>query len=151
MGAGYDVTCSKCKFQKRFLLGSGMLFPSTYKEVTEKIKKGKYGEEWKSFLINTPGAVFDAEKELYQCSKCNNLVTDYNLSLYVSIDGQPPEHGYWCNWGYFDQKYKFVKSYIHRCPKCNSRMRKLNPDASASIPCPKCGAELIIHGGILWD
>jgi len=151
MGAGYNVKCSKCKYHTQFFLGSGMLFPTVYKRIHEAIKKGKYGEEWKSFLESNPGAVFDGEKELYRCPKCNNLIEDYNLSLYVREDGQPPEHGYWCNWGYRDKEYRFVKSYIHRCPKCSRRMAKLNLDSSASVPCPKCGANLIIDTGILWD
>ena len=151
MGIGYNVKCSKCNYHKEFFLGSGMLFPVTYEKVQKKIMKGEYGDEWKSFLERNPGAVFDGEKELYRCHKCNNLVEDYNLSLYLSKDGQPPEHGYWCNWGYHDKEYKFVKSYVHKCPTCSRRMAKLNPDVSTSIPCPKCSSDLIIDGSILWD
>ena len=84
MGAGYNVKCSKCKYHTQFFLGSGMLFPTVYKRIHEAIEKGKYGEEWKSFLESNPGAVFDGEKELYRCPKCNNLIEDYNLSLYVT-------------------------------------------------------------------
>ena len=91
MGTGYEATCSKCTYHAEFFLGSGMLFPNTYKSVQKDIRNGKYGEEWKAFLADNPGAVFNAERELYRCRKCNQLLVDYNLSLYVSEDGQPPE------------------------------------------------------------
>lgn len=150
MGTGYEATCSKCTYHAEFFLGSGMLFPNTYKSVQKDIRNGKYGEEWKAFLADNPGAVFNAERELYRCRKCNQLLVDYNLSLYVSEDGQPPEHGYWAVWGYHGKDYKFVKRYTHRCPRCSSRMVKQDPLGSA-IPCPECGANLIVEGSILWD
>ena len=150
MGTGYEATCSKCTYHSEFFLGSGMLFPNTYKSVQKDISNGKYGEEWKAFLADNPGAVFNAERELYRCRKCNQLLEDYNLSLYISEDGQPPEHGYWAVWGYHGKDYKYVKRYTHRCPKCSSRMVKQDPRHSA-IPCPECGANLILEGGILWD
>ncbi len=150
MGTGYEATCSKCTYHAEFFLGSGMFFPNAYKSIRADILKGKYGEEWKSFLADNPGAVFNGEKELYRCRKCNQLLVDYNLSLYVSEDGQPPEHGYWTVWGYQGKKYKFVKCYIYKCPRCSNRMVKQDPHDSA-IPCPECGSNLIVEGGIYWD
>lgn len=150
MGAGYKVECNKCGYAKTFFLGSGMMFPSVYESVIADIQNGKYGEEWRDYVASTPGTVVSAEKELYQCAHCNNLVQDYNLSLYVSKDGSAPEHGYWAPWC-DHEGYRFIKSFVHRCPRCKARMRKTEIGRFLSIPCPECGSDLLIEDSILWD
>ena len=138
MGTGIEYKCPKCSFQKSFHLGSGFGYPSVYQEVIDKIRKGAYGKEWKMFFEEHPGAVVNAEIELYRCPACNHLEEDYNLSLYEHKEGRPPEYGYWISWGDEKQNYRYIKSYKHHCPKCGKRMKKITED-TAPIPCPKCG------------
>lgn len=149
MGVGFKVECTRCKYKKTFFLGSGMMLPRVYKDVITDVKAGKYGEEWKDYISGTPGAVVSVETELYQCRNCNYLLQDYNLSLYVSNNEAPPEHGYWAPW--CDHDYSFVKSYPHKCPKCRRRMHKVSIDSSTHLSCPECGSNLEIEDGILWD
>ena len=120
MGAGYEVECLNCNYKSIFFLGSGMILPRIYEDVITNVKNGEYGDEWKEYIASIPGAVVSVEKELYQCGICNALLSEYNLALYKSKNGTPPEHGYWAPW--CDHDYTFVKSYRHKCPKCSRRI-----------------------------
>ena len=149
MRSGYAVTCSKCGFNAMYTLGAGMLFPRVYEELVGDILAGKHGQEWKDYFNTIPGAAVLAEKELYRCSNCNTLLSDYNLALYKRNDGTPPDHGCWVYW--CDHDYTFVKSYRHMCPKCSRRMHKVSISRSTRLPCPECGSALEIDDGIMWD
>ena len=151
MGIGRTMKCSKCGYHKTFYLGSGMGFPQEYKKVVMKIRKGTYGKELQNFFENYPGAVVNAETELYQCPGCNYLQADHNLSLYVHKQGQPPENGYWIKYLDFNQEYSYVRSYAHKCPKCRQRMRHIT-DSTSPVPCPECGELLEEDLGMMrWD
>lgn len=151
MGYGLITKCKKCKYKGQFHLGVEMMFPIVYQKIVEEVRSGEYGEEWKLFFEENPGAAIMAEQRLYQCSSCNHLEQDYDLSLYCNKNGTPPEHDYWPHWCDFDHEYKFVKSYIHKCPKCSSRMHQVTDYEKTGIPCPKCGNDLVIDDGICWD
>ena len=46
MGYGYTYKCKKCGHEYSVSSGIGMLYPNICEEELEKIKAGKYGEEW---------------------------------------------------------------------------------------------------------
>lgn len=151
MGYGFEVKCKKCKFKQMYLLGVGMMFPEVYRRIVESVRNGEYGEEWKECFKKNTGAVIRAEQRLYQCSYCNNIEQDYDLSLYLNKNETAPEHGYWLYDGDFNHEYKFVKSYVHKCSKCSKRMHVVKNYENTTLPCPKCGSNLKIDYGIRLD
>lgn len=54
--------------------------------IIAKCKKCKYKGEYHL------GAAIMAEQRLYQCSVCNHLEQEYDLSLCLNKNGTPPEH-----------------------------------------------------------
>lgn len=82
----------KCKYKGEYHLGVGMMFPRVYQRIVEAVRAGEYGEEWKKFFGEKMGAAIMAEQRLYQCSACNLLEQEYDLSLYLNKNGTPPEH-----------------------------------------------------------
>lgn len=150
MGAGVAVKCKKCKFKATYHLGVGMMFPRVYERVVSEVKDGRYGEEWKQFFDDNTGAAIMCEQRLYQCPSCNNLIQNYDLSLYNHKNGEPPEHNYWAHWCDFDHEYELVKNYIHNCPKCGNEMHEWKY-SEKDIACPKCGEALKVDTGIMWD
>ena len=104
---------------------------------------------WKQFFDDEPNAVVNCETELYQCPACHELTSEYDLSLYrrVKDDGSPIV--YWSHAG--NEDFQFVKSFVHKCPRCSTRMRKIQ-GIPESIICPDCGAEIAIEPvSFLWD
>ncbi|MGI6042044.1 MAG: hypothetical protein ACOYBH_07475 [Candidatus Alectryocaccobium sp.] len=138
MGYGFEVKCKKCKFKQMYLLGVGMMFPEVYRRIVESVRNGEYGE------------VIRAEQRLYQCSYCNNIEQDYDLSLYLNKNETASEYGYWSYDGDFNHEYKFVKSYVHKCSKCSKRMHVVKNYENTTLPCPKCGSNLKMDYGIRW-
>ena len=151
MGDGYLVKCKKCGYENRVYLGLGKMFPRVYLKVVDAIRDGDYGEKYRSFFLNHKGAAVDAEKELYVCSGCRHLETDYNLSLYLNRENREPENGYWAKRFYSDEKYDFIESYVHRCPECGKRMHKVRDIEREELKCPDCGESLKTEGRIMWD
>ncbi len=151
MGHGLIVKCKKCKTEKAFNTGIGMAFPSEYKDITDGINKGDYGKEWQAFFEENPGPAVNANRSIYQCEACHELVEEYNLSLYNNKKGNPPEHGVCFPWELSEGGYEFVKEYEHRCPKCGKVMRRIDEGNVPSLPCPKCGRKLIIVDEVMWD
>ena len=151
MGTVRTVTCTKCGFTGTYFLGCGMMFPQVYQEAVGKIRRGEYGQQLRSFFEKYPGAVVNAVTELYQCGGCGHLQEDYNLSLYVHKNGQPPENGYWMRSTDYDEQYSYIRSYVHKCPECGQRMHKITEEMGP-IRCPECGE--MLEGDpclALWD
>lgn len=151
LGYGMVLECKKCKFKNSFFLGVGMLFPSDYEKIVEDIYRGVYGEEYKRFFEENAGAAVKAEQSMYQCPACNHLIQDYDMSLYVKEKGEPPKNNYCAYWCDDDHEYKFVRNYIHKCPKCTKRMHKVTDFENNAVPCPKCGDKMVIENGLHWD
>ena len=150
MGYGFSLKCPKCHCSYTFALGVGMMFPTEYKKVVRKIKLGKYGAEWRKFFKENEGAAVDAEECLYVCSHCNAIKAEPNLSLYITAYGSKADEyvPLWCN---SDSKYKFVRSFVHKCTKCGKRMKKVEDPEYDSYICPKCGEMLTKSDFLKWD
>lgn len=149
MGYGVELKCNHCDFEGRYLLGIGRMFPLVVREVEQDIRRGKYGEEWQRFFEENPGAAVNIQKELYQCPDCNELKQDYNLSLYLPKDGSPETRELLVfNPGEYG---KYVKSFVHQCPKCGARMHQIEDRDFLHLPCPKCGETLEMDNSMLWD
>ena len=152
MGSGITLKCPKCSFKKAYHMGVGFMFPRVYDRVVKAIKNYDYGAEWLDFFRDHPGAAIDAKKELYHCRLCNAIIDDYNLDLYESKNGTPPENGYVALWADLDHEYEFVKHYTHHCPICDGRMKRIHTKKDFdAIPCPRCGTTLIAKQDFMWD
>lgn len=110
MGYGLITKSKKCKYKGQFHFGVGMMFPRIYQRIVEEVRSGEYGEEWKLFFEENLGAAIMAEQRLYQCSACNHLEQDCDLSLYCNKNETPPEQDYWPHWCDFDYEYEFRDS-----------------------------------------
>ena len=76
MGDGMVFRCDHCDHEEQVSCGIGFMFPQLYQDVVKKIRKGKYGREWKEVFESRPGAAVDARMVLYVCSECGNCVQD---------------------------------------------------------------------------
>ncbi len=164
MGSGYGFKCKKCGCDYNIHCGIGMMFPTVYKSCIDDVKKGVYGDEWKSIASCEKYFAVDASLNLYICNKCNNWNTQYSMSIYKPKSDNDiinkrygektvKELGYVPYVTPFDLKddYTFIKSYIHKCDKCGHRMHKVDIDHLSSLPCPKCGSENNELDMIRWD
>ena len=162
MGGGTCFSCNQCGHKDTVCFGIGFLFPQLYQDVVEKIRKGKYGREWKQVFESEPGAAVDVEMQLYVCPECGTYKQDLNLSLYKPA----PDADYIQEWILSGRKYdmdmKYVtpyiltkdyrqlKRYVHKCHACGKRMHQYR--VGDRLACPKCKkGEMEPAGDILWD
>ena len=168
MGMGFNFICEKCGREYGYGVGIGFMFPRAYEELIKKVKKGKYGKEWKDIANNTENVAIDAEEYLYVCPKCGSWKAEEGLSLYIPKETKEPKGdtnnepwaigfdysnaSYVTSWD-LKEHYKLLKSYIHKCPKCKTRMHKASSDELYNVPCPKCGGNPIPESveSFLWD
>ena len=156
MGFGYNFKCNECGHEYGYGIGVGFMFPKVYMDLLEDVKDGEYGEEWRELATNTPYVAIDAEERLYVCRKCGYWLTDAGLTLYAPADVEalkaetkdtPWAVGFaYPNVPYVDSEdirkyYRVLKKYIHKCPKCDSRMRRARYEELDNLPCPECGGK----------
>lgn len=135
MGDGRIYRCNRCGHEEQVSSGIGFMFPQLYQDVVTKIRKGKYGREWKEVFESRPGAAVDARTELYVCPECGNCVQDLNLSLYEPMfpDAGKKERGIFSSANpaegieyvmpmELEREYRRIRIYVHRCPECKTRM-----------------------------
>ncbi|MBQ3375723.1 MAG: hypothetical protein IJG49_04865 [Erysipelotrichaceae bacterium] len=151
MGQGYLVKCRNCNYEELLNLGVGMFFPGEYRKLIKMIEDGEYGAEPAEYFLNNPGAVVDAQLELYYCSECHNYEVDYNLSLYRHKDNREISNGYWLKQEDYDREYVFVKAYKHICNRCGKHMHKIRESEMNNLVCPECGKPLEVSTGVMWD
>ncbi len=151
MGQGYLVKCKNCKHEEVVNLGVGMFFPSEYRQLVNRIKDGEYGTELAEYFYANPGAVVDAQLELYYCPECHNYEVDYNLSLYRHKENKELGKGYWLKWEDDDKEYVFVKAYKHVCSRCGKKMHKIKESELNNLVCPECGKPVEVSSGLMWD
>ena len=152
MGSGYGFVCKKCGNRYSVNTGIGFMFPDEYKKLVDKIKKGRYGEEWKQLFKSTPKAVVDAESELYICNGCGNWDVSPVASIYAPDkpdSAEKPVH--YVMKSDLESDYHIVKRYYHKCGKCGKRMHRGTEREMISLPCPKCGGKDTAADLIMWD
>lgn len=165
MGDGVRLRCSKCKREYCAGWGIGFNFPIDYQNTAKAIKKGKYGEEWKSLYKKDEFVVFNAEDYVYSCRKCGRWDVEKGLSLYVpkdvsalkikynlksdkELENRPYVMAY-----ELKEEYKILKKRIHKCSKCGGVMKRQNDEENYHLPCPYCGGEPDEDstGPVFWD
>lgn len=163
MGYGYYYKCRKCRHKYEVHLGAGMMFPRVYRRLLQDIAEGKYGEEWKALVRETPYAAVDADKVVYICS-CGYWEMGEDITLFVpnepeSIPGRQFGVKTVAELGYVPyvapqelrEEYHILKRYYHQCSKCGKRMRKASDGELLHLSCPVCGADNKSKGNLDWD
>lgn len=168
MGDILYLECNKNEEHKyEFFVGSGMMFSSEYNKLINQIKKGKYGEEIRKFLIENPKGAINCEREIVQCPKCGKLKEVPNLSMYIAKKNNDNIVASFDIPFELKTKYKKFKDYKHVCSKCSSTMKivKIKHDdcgcvledkngaviTNIKIKCPKCDGTIKISRGGCWD
>ena len=163
MGANVIYKCSKCGKKYWAQEGFGMLFPLVYEETLQKAKDGELGHQMQELALNTKNVAIDAELKVYYCGKCNHWESDTCYSLYAPNFDKPvpevvpsiwKEIGVKCEERLFDYDaaeyvtewelknyYHLIRRYIHKCPKCKSRMHIATKKELDNLRCPDCGGE----------
>lgn len=164
MGYGYRYLCKKCRTKYGMRLGVGVDFQKVYAQIVKRIKLGLYGEEWKELYLSRKFVAVNVEKNLYVCEGCGNWKTQFILDLYVPKDPDALKHETYGTkaleeWGFvpfasaheLSKDFKLLKSYYHKCPQCNRRMRKALKKDFEALPCPSCQRKNTYEKSILWD
>ena len=163
MGDGMVFRCDHCDHVEQVSSGIGFMFPQLYQDVVKKIRKGKYGREWKEVFESRPGAAVDVRMELYVCSECGNCVQDLNLSLYelmfpdagkkergIFSSANPAESMEYVMPSELEREYRRIRIYAHMCPKCKNRMHQYR--TGELLKCPKCKEVRMYNSGMyMWD
>lgn len=154
MSDGYTIRCRKCGYEFTAFLGIGMLFPVVYEETVSKIRKGKYGKEYKQFFEEHPNAAVNCENEAAVCTGCGRFECVKNLSLYLPKDeNKKTGQGYKmaCD---LEEDYVKCMEYEHKCSVCRSPMKfidLLEEMRNGKVSCPECGDEMELSGSLNWD
>ena len=165
MGDGRDYKCSKCGKEYHTFWGIGYLYPVVKHDEEQKIKKGKYGQEWKELFQSNELIKVDVENHVYLCGKCGYWTVEPGLSLYVPKDGdetitdQKEDEADEGSWGNdrsapFDlEGYHLLKERVHKCTNCRETMHVATKEEIPHLRCPECGGkpENGASRMILWD
>lgn len=160
MGEGLDFVCAECGERYSVNWGSGFRFPDNYSKCIKKLKKGKYGLEWKELFLSNKYVAIDADNHIYLCKKCGHWEVEEGLSLYIpknpeKISKKIKESGkiFYVMDYELKSDYRLLKRRIHKCSKCGKIMHKANYEEELFLKCPKCGAIPRIENvsPIYWD
>ena len=153
MGYGYTYKCKKCGHEYSVSSGIGMLYPNICEEELEKIKAGKYGEEWKQASIDCgPNLKIGVIDKTYMCYDCNLWEEQTDITLYKPEEDRDAKRKDAFYYMPEDKGYSAYKKTVHDCPKCGKKMKELKEKNLTFLPCPECGqlneqeADLI-----MWD
>ena len=109
------LQCTKCKYEKTVIIGTG----DKQDELTERTKTmtaaGAYGDDMRRFYADHPGSKVIVEQTLYRCNRCSFLEELPHLQL-VHKDAS--------------------FTLRHKCRECNCRMAPVF-DINTAV-CPKC-------------
>lgn len=163
MSQGKCYQCNNCQEKYIVCTGSGMMFPTIYKETLDDAIQGEYGAEWKQLIQSDKYMDINAELGLYICG-CGNWEVEKDLSLYAPVsesvikthrfgEKKVEELGYvpYVMQSERDSYYQLVKVYEHKCGKCGNIMNKVNEKYIGSLRCPKCKTINNPLGNINWD
>jgi len=157
MGMGYRIKCDKCGKTDELIFGVGMMYPESCEELTESVRRGRYGVKHKQALDEHPDALVDAEMKLYKC-ECGY----WHMSPTLDICETEEKIGRWtvaAPVGKFrlikeeeDEKV-VIEKFPHLCPKCGKKMKDITENWSKEdLICTKCGkGKMSIEDMIMWD
>jgi len=175
MGRGYELVCRKCRYLFEVYFGVGFNFPLVYQKTINAAKEGKLGRDLQDFLSEHPDGALDCELVMLQCTSCDRLECDKDLSMYIPADEPVTHEGIWsvaqpledvpyiAPWD-LQEYYRLMKPFEHICEKCGNRMRVIKEKdlapmnqetgksrAAANVNCPKCHKPMTIGGYSMWD
>lgn len=104
------------------------LIPMTSEEidkVREDIENGAYGDGWKR-MMRLPNGELVTERVLYECGHCGYVGPVVDAAIY-----RPKTP--------FDKDMLKVKSFVHKCPECGKRTRRVKD----VVHCPGCKAVMV--------
>ena len=149
-----------------------MFYPSTYQEILDDVKNGKYGKEMKKLVDETELATVDASFRTYRCKKCGRIESSPRLDLYkpnniesakkTVIENRTTSEpkfentvdGLGCDDSNRDKRegdYVLLKRYKHTCPTCKETMDEVGEKATEEMHCPKCGEKYKDISYFFWD
>lgn len=139
------LKCESCDCSRYLNTGMGRNFPSYYLEMTDFIKQGECGPEYKEFFKENPGAAVDLEDDAYFCEGCGKISRMPHMSLYVHNDNQEDTKGYITPEELIESgNYKLVREYSHKCPDCGDNMTLLATDTEKRYKCPQCREDALL-------
>ena len=138
MGSEIYVMCRNCGYEKRFILGIGMLY-SSLEEVIDLVhyrRRKKILDILRNHKVIKDEYRWDNpfyEHRLYRCFNCNRLYGKF----YVKIE-------------YDDNKVYETK---FKCSKCKNELKAVEDEKNVKkYPCPECNKkEFSIQEMGLWD
>ena len=169
MGKGRQYHCKNCGNDYSVFLGIGFLFPQEFKNVQEKVRKGRYGKKWKALIDSEEFVVADAEKRFFYCESCKAWKVTEDLSLYAPNDPEALKKKKFGDktveeWGEIpyvygeelEQEYHLLQKRTHRCPRCRKGMicfseEQMENHVFDKLSCPRCGEENESAGILMWD
>ena len=169
MGEVYECKCNKCGYAFSANLGIGFLFPQTYEDTVNAMKKGTYGAVAKTFFEEHPDGAVDCENVVARCTACGEYGQGPALTMYVPkkrYKSVPIKRGIsaareqvkaktvFTKWE-LEEDFAVHQKYDHRCPVCNSSAEiiedfedKLN---LGELKCARCDGTMEGQITLMWD
>ncbi len=164
MGKKRNFRCSKCGHVYMVFTGPGFNYPDEYDYVTQEIRDGEYGEEWKTAFENTPYAAVNAAEELYMCDDCGVWEVGRDITVYEPNDVSKfkkrkygdetvEKLGYvpYVMENELKEDFYVVKQFVRKCPCCEKPMRRVPDREKVKLRCSMCGTVNAETGGSVWD
>lgn len=179
MGMCYELECEKCGYRFYASFGVGFMYPQVYQETKTAALNGELGEEIQKFLQENPDGAVNASRIFGKCTKCGNLETVPDLTMYLPNEKNPaPKKNPQERWSVampfynadyvapFDLQYhyKVFAKYQHKCKRCGGDLETFNEDVfkvsetngklnldSPKLKCPNCHAALNLIDLLRWD
>lgn len=89
-------------------------------KLLKKVQEGFFGKEWQQLLDKYPGGTVDSGAELYVCEKCGYWINEEKVDFYLPLEKIDLK-----SIVLREDKYKLLKKYTHKCPKCESSMKEI--------------------------
>lgn len=146
-GIPYKCGCiiPKNQYSKQLFFGSDYCTRSFLNHLLSAIENGEFGSEWYTLLKEHPMGTVDTKLGLYLCEECGHWENEECLDFYDAVTNEiikDKSLELLAN----KSKYRLLKKYIHRCPKCNLQMKEIVRSVAvirdAHLICPKCQQEI---------
>ena len=134
MGHGNFVLCENCRYEREFMLGSGMMYFGL-DQIIQFLDKKSYEEVSKILEKNSNPHYKSDGHCVYQCQQCFSVRE--KLHLLIS-----------------DENKKIIYRTSSNCSKCKTKRKRVQEkdDLLHQMICPTCkNKELFVNGGLCWD